>query len=215
MSILLTAFPSGWERHPEDDGLVFVEAGHMDIFHAAANDPSCRAAILAVEEAEKARDREAFRNAWKTSTHQKPHEVALKHHPKTSISFSNHVKHEGDILGLGFDIEKVRTPLETMISFYRQHQKPRFDTTYIEIINGWRTTQGNLEDKKEPHDHGHPVLNRIFCSGGTVLPLTSAGEIQVPEGDFLFLKSECPHQPEKQTLQNQGQDRFTVAVYGY
>lgn len=211
MSILLTAFPSGWERHPKDDKLVFVEAGHMDIFHAAANDPSCRAAILAVEEAEKARDREAFRNAWKTSTHQKPHEVALKHHPKTSISFSNHVKHEGDILGLGFDIEKVRTPLETMIEFYRAHTQNRWDRTYLEIIKNWRES-----DQDEEHlPHNFKVLNRVFCSGGTILPLSSAGEIQVPEGDFLFMKRGCQHHPERKTLQNQGQDRFTIATYSY
>lgn len=80
---------------------------------------------------------------------------------------------------------------------------------YIEIIKNWRQAQSAQE-----HDpHKFKVLNRVFCSGGTILPLNGAGETQVPEGDALFMKEFCPHGPPELTTGNKDHERHSIIAY--
>ncbi|MFK7840046.1 MAG: hypothetical protein AB8B83_06910 [Bdellovibrionales bacterium] len=200
-------FPSGWHRHKQDEGIVFTS--QLDIFRVAANDASCRAAILSIEENKKAADRHAFKEMWENSAHNKPYPAALCHTPQRGIIASEHGGQDFLMNTLGFQAGPAKQPLESMIELYQSMIDPRTDRTLIEIYKNWRTN-----DDDEKHDpHPAKILNRIFFSGGTILPLSAAGEIQVPEGDYLFMKPWCEHMPERLTKENQGQERLTVSVY--
>ena len=205
----LADFTEGWHRHPEDEKIVFVS--HLETFRAAAQDASCRAAIFAVDEETKAEDRAAFQSMWDNSSHNKPCTAILVHTPETGINPSDHGGFEACMDTVGFEPGDAERQIQDMINFYQENGNPQSDKTYLEIIKKWRTENDNK--KHEPHKMA--VLNRVFLSGGTILPLSAAGEIQVPEGDFLFMKPWCEHMPERLTTANQGQDRMTIVAYEF
>ena len=203
----LADFTNGWSRHPQDEGIVFTR--QRQIFQAAAHDLSCRAAILHIDDDKKAIDRTAFKTAWETSTHDKNHKIMLEHSPKNGLSFSyqNFVEEIGFMLG--FDHGKVKAQLNEIIEYQRHAAQNQTDSMYIDIMKDWRL------GPDEQHDpHSVKVINRVFCSNGTILPLSAAGEIQVPEGDCLFMREGCAHNPEWLTTENKNTERFTVAGYG-
>lgn len=204
----LADFTQGWHRHNEDEGIVFVS--HLETFRAAAQDASCRAAIFTVDEETKAKDRSAFQSMWDHSGHNKPYPAILVHTPKDGIYPSDHGGADEWMNSIGFKAGDAESRLKDMAAFFQENGNPKTDKTYLEIVKKWRTAENS--QKHDPHPTA--VLNRVFFSGGTILPLSAAGEVQVPEGDFLFMKPWCEHMPERLTTTNQDQDRLTIITHG-
>jgi len=189
----LADFTNGWHRHPDDEGIVFTS--QIDIFRTAANDASCRAAILEVSEEKRVRDRLLIADAWKNTPENNGAMVGFDYTRTAGASY------------------EMPEELEPALSIVDEMANILYDIkgqtrSRVSIIGNWRVAH-HAEHK--PHDF--EVLNRVFGkhTQGTVLPINT-GHIQVTEANFLAMKVQCPHSPELENDNNANIDRQTIAM---
>jgi hypothetical protein len=197
----LADFTSGWRRHDHHDGIVFIDSNCTDAFLAAANDETCQAAILAVEEEQKHNDREAFRQAV-IDTRQAC----------------------GDTLGVAYTKSKgfhnQYGELDPAMPQIRELalRHAFLDGDYKTLTSIIENFGQNSVGKKHPK-HSRPVSNRVFFAGGTYLK-TNEGWYSVPEGDVLYMKAGFEHEPNLQKTDDADFDKLLVisrgtSIYSY
>jgi len=194
----LADFTSGWHRH--DDNETIVVTSHIDIFRTAADDASCRAAILNVGKSTKDADRAAFKKIWDNLGFQRS--LAFDQTSLESVYSSD----AADFVKSPDELEPVDTQLIQMATLFTEMSKT--SRASIWLFPNWRETQA---EAKEHEPHPIDVLNRVFFSAGTLLE-TNTGVLQVPEGDFLYMKPFVKHCPELKSDHNHNNDRLTVVA---
>lgn len=187
----LADFTQGWKPHDDHPGIVLIDAGYPEIFMVAANDESCQAAILAVEESQKHTDREAFKRA------------AL------------HTREAGeDMLGIYYSEKRgfykprghLQSAMPQISALTKRHALMSGNREIVTSIieNFGKNSIGKVHPK-----HSHPVSNRVFFAGGTLLK-TNNGWHGTPEGDCLYIKEGFEHEPNREKLPNAEFDKLLV-----
>lgn len=190
-SMRLDDFPSGWKRHQDHSGIVLIEPGYKDIFLVAANDESCKAAILAFQEDQKYADREAFRQA------------VLKTREASE-----------DVMGIDYSVKggfhKQYGHLESAMPQIRDIS---FDHVHMsgdtEIVTSIIEDFGQSSVGEQHPKHSRPVSNRVFFAGGTLLE-TSEGWFPVPEADALYMKEGVKHEPNLEKIEGADFNKLLV-----
>lgn len=184
----LSNFTSGWERHPQDQGIVFVD--HREQFLAAARDPSCRATI--------------FRQSADIKKEQAAHLLRkINAFKKTGLSeFTAHFLAPNTVVGLNSEFSDLSAYLANIGALFTEIAGQ--ETAHLHGFINWRSEEG------DDNYHKHPaVLNQVFLSQGTLIK-TNDGHFQVDKGDILYMDEGCLHLPETRTANNMLSDRITI-----
>ena len=196
----LVEFKEGieWKRHQDDEGIIL--ASNLGAFRAACDFTDCRAVILEVEDDKKNQDRAAFTSiSEKRPSTSKVTELLLNCYYEAST-------------GRLLNAERYSPPvLEGALEQSEELCKLMCDITGQQgasfiMMRNWKENA----DEHDPHDFS--VLNRVFFSAGTILPI-NIGSVQVDEGNFLFMKPDCPHHPEKPENNTASEDRLTIVCH--
>jgi len=195
----LADFTNGWHRHTDNDKIVVTT--RIDIFRTAANDASCQAAILRIEESAKHTDRSTFKKIWDALNFKASLPYDQTHLKTAFIGGQQQQLHTTE------QLNGVGEQLRTMASLFCNMSKAAGCT--INLFPNWRESE---QDARDHDPHPFEVLNRVFFSKGTMLP-TNTGATQVDEGDYLYMKPYCAHYPEFKTRDNKAQDRLTIVAF--
>ena len=188
---------SGWSRHPEDTGIVFVD--HRDIFLTAVRDASCRAIVWTQTSEKIQKDRTALKRLWNKLDMRK-----AKPFDRALYEIGYHTEHGIIRNTIPFDYGD-----EQILELAKLHcQATHLGAASVTLLPNFRESRA---EGKDHQPHGFEVTNRVLFGKGTHLRM-NVGTYQVGEGHILHMKPMTGHHPDFETEDGKYEARLTLVA---